>query len=36
MNKKELIKLKNGSEKAFEKIYNMYYKLIKQVCFFEC
>lgn len=36
MNKKELIKLKNGSEKAFEKIYNKYYKLIKQVCFFEC
>ncbi len=36
MRKKDLLNLKNGSEKAFEKLYLTYYKLIKQICFFRC
>ena len=36
MRKKDLFNLKNGSEKAFEKLYLKYYKLIKQICFFRC
>lgn len=36
MTKKDLLNLKSGSEIAFEKLYNEHYKLIKQICFFNC